>query len=336
MMDQANNNTAGSDDDRKKSLPYSRWWPPLAGMVLGVILRLIFSGDIHSAFNAMNPSFILLVPLAVGAITVYVAEVSMRRSWAYYVVMPAFANLLFVTGTMAILIEGVICAVIIVPLFAFVGAVGGLLMGAVCRVTEWPRHAAYAFIAAPLVLGAVPVPEDPARHVAAMERTVIIAAPPAQIWNQLLDARDIRAAEVEQAWMYRIGVPVPLSGVTHRTPTALVREIVMGKSIHFEQVATEWAPNRFVRWQYRFTEDSFPPGALDDHVRIGGRYFDLIDTEYALAPRGSKSTALTIRMHYRVSTGFNWYARPVADLLIGNFEEVILNFYRARSIAAAS
>ena len=31
-------------------------------------------------------------------------------------------------------------------------------------------------------------------------------------------------------------------------------------------------------------------------------------------------------MHYRVSTHFNWYAGPVADLLVGNFAEVVLRF----------
>ena len=41
-------------------------------------------------------------------------------------------------------------------------------------------------------------------------------------------------------------------------------------------------------------------------------------------------------MTYRVSTGFNWYARPLAALLVGNFEEAALAFYvrRADTITA--
>ena len=42
-----------------------------------------------------------------------------------------------------------------------------------------------------------------------------------------------------------------------------------------------------------------------------------------------------VRIAYRVSTQFNWYAGPIADLLIGNFSEVILAFYQRRSEAAA-
>lgn len=89
-------------------------------------------------------------------------------------------------------------------------------------------------------------------------------------------------------------------------------------------MALEWQPERRVVWGYRFAPDSFPP--LDDHVRIGGDYFDLISTEYALE-RVDGKTRLTTVMTYRVSTHFNWYARLVAKAFIGNFEETALDFY---------
>lgn len=108
----------------------------------------------------------------------------------------------------------------------------------------------------------------------------------------------------------------------------------MGKGIHFEQVAVEWRPGERVRWLYRFSDDSVPPNALDEHVEIGGMYFDILDTEYALQ-RAQGGTTLSVRMSYRVSTQFNWYARPLADYLIGNFEDVILKFYARRAESAA-
>lgn len=324
-----------SENLEKETLPYSRWWPPLAGMLLGVLLRVLHSGEQHAVFNAMGSSFIVYAPLAVGAITVYVAERSQRRSWKYYIAASVVANLLFIAGTMMIMIEGLICAIVIAPLFAAIGAVGGLLMGVVCRATNWPRHAAYGFIALPLILGAVPAQEPADRFIGITECTALITATPPAVWKQLLDAPDIRPEEVDRAWMYRIGVPVPLSGTTRQTPEGLIRHVSMGKSIQFDQLSTAWEANRFVRWRYRFADDSFPAGALDDHVRIGGEYFDMIDTEYILTPKGD-STELTIRMRYRVSTEFNWYAKPIARVLIANFEEVILEFYRHRATAMAA
>jgi hypothetical protein len=65
-------------------------------------------------------------------------------------------------------------------------------------------------------------------------------------------------------------------------------------------------------------------------VKIGGEYFDLIDTTYSVVstPAGSE---LSVEMRYRVSTNFNWYAVPVARLLIGNFESAALAFYANRA-----
>ena len=99
--------------------------------------------------------------------------------------------------------------------------------------------------------------------------------------------------------------------------------------------ATCGQPARRVRWTYRFTAESFPPRAMDDHVRIGGPHFDLLDTVYTLQPEGG-GTRLKVSMSYRVSTQFNWYAEPLARWLIGNFEKVALRLYARRAEAGAA
>lgn len=319
----------------KPNLPYSKWWPLIVGAITGVVLRLVFSGNPGNPYSAMMSSFVLLVPLLVGAVTVYVAETQRRRSWAYYVWAPVLANVLFVLGTMAIVVEGLICAILIVPLFGVVGAFGGLIMGAICRKTHWPRQTLYSVAVLPLVLGGLeqhlPLPDR--------ERTIeharIVNASPADVWRQLENARDIVPEEVDRAWVYRIGVPLPKAGVSERTAEGMVRRITMGSGIYFDQVAMDWQPNRHVRWANRFAPDSFPPNALDDHVKIGGRYFDIGDTEYTLKPLGA-ATELRMTVHYRLSTSFNWYAGPILDFLIGNFEDVILGFYARRAEAEAT
>ena len=36
-------------------------------------------------------------------------------------------------------------------------------------------------------------------------------------------------------------------------------------------------------------------------------------------------------MHYRVSTNYNWYVRPIAKFLVSKFEETALAFYAHRA-----
>ncbi len=161
-------------------------------------------------------------------------------------------------------------------------------------------------------------------------RELFVAAPPGQVWRELVDTRDIAPGEVESAWMYRIGVPLPTAGAGDFRDGEHLRHITMGRGVRFDQVAIEWRENQRVSWRYRFDKDSFPPGALDDHVRIGGEYFGLGDTTYELRPEGD-GTRLIVQVRYRVSTHFNWYAGPVADLLVGDFAENFLNFYGRRA-----
>lgn len=318
----------------RQVLPFPPWVPVVAGAVAGLLLRLVFSGKPGSPYATMLGSFIYLGPILVGAVTVYMAERTRRRPWSYYLWAPFAANVFFVLGTLLIMIEGLICAIVIVPVFSVLGCVGGLVMGVVCRLTNWPRPTLYALWALPLLIGAVeariPVPE----RVRAVERAVVIAAPPERIWREIHAAKDIQPWEVQRAWFFRIGVPLPHEGVSREAHGERVRTLSMGKQVHFEQVVTDWQDNAFVRWRHRYEPDSFPAQALDDHVKLGGQYFDITSTAYRLIPVAG-GTELRVRMDYRVSTSFNWYADPMAALFLENFEQVLLEFYRRRSEGAA-
>jgi len=316
-------------------LPMLKRYPILAGAAAGLLLRLAFSGPAGSPWSAMAGWFIFLAPVLTGMVTVYLAERVQRRSWSYYVVAPLFATALFVLGTLVLLIEGLICAVVIVPMFALLGALGGVVMGAVCRLTRWPRATLSSFAVLPLLLGGMGerIPETPS--FGKIERSVLIAAPAGVVWAQLNRIENIESAEMAETLAARIGVPMPLSGHTEIRPEGRVRVSRWGKQVYFEQLVQDWRPNEHLRWTYRFHADSFPRGALDDHVVIGGHYFDLIETSYSLTEEAG-FTRLQTSTRYRISTHFNLYADWVAQLLLGNLSQAGLELYRRRSETAAA
>jgi hypothetical protein len=318
---------------RARRIPFSHWYPVAMGAAAGVVLRLLFWGTPNNAFSTMLVSFIYGSPFIVGMVTVYIAEREERRTWMYYLVSALIATTLYVVGTLLIMVEGWICAIVILPAFALLGVFGGLVMGFICRATNWPRGRIISALVALVFAGGalehrLPTPD----HRGLQQRSLFIAASPDDVWRQLVDTRRIRPDEVNGAWMYRIGVPVPKSGNGGVVDGRHVRHITMGRGVHFDQEAVEWRPGERVTWRYRFAPDSFPAGALDDHVRIGGAYFDLGDTTYALHADGA-GTRLTITMRYRVSTHFNFYAVRVADFLVRDFADNILRFYARRAEA---
>jgi hypothetical protein len=319
--------------EKQEKLPYPKWWwPMVGGALLGIALRLAYFGDANGPYGPMMASFIYLVPLAVGAATVYLAERQARRTWGYYLAAGFGANALFVIGTLLILIEGWICAIVIIPLFAAIGMVGALVMGLVCRLTNWPKQTIYSVALLPLLLGAIEPTADLPARLRTIERAVVIDAPREVVWAHLMNVRDIRQEEVADGLAFRIGAPPPISALSDEDAGQRVRRIAMGKQVHFDQIETERREHEYIRWSHRFYPDSFPPGSFDEHVVIGGEYFDVDAVSYTLTPQDGK-TELKVAMQYRVSTRFNWYAEPVARILLGNLEEVLLGLYRGRSEA---
>jgi hypothetical protein len=307
-------------------LPFSTWWAVLAGAAAGVCLRLKFAGQPGETFDAMQGSFIYLAPLLTGAVATFVAELTERRSWGYYAGVGALASLAFVAGTLMVMVEGLICALAIVPLFTIFGAIGGVLMGAVCRLTSWARHTLFGLTALPLILGSLGG-SGPPDHLATVERSLLIAAPAEVIWQQFHNTLAVDSARTVGTWIYMMGAPEPLSAISQATPVGRVRMVRLQQGAHFEQQFLDWQPARYARWRYHFPADSFPRGTLDDHVRIGGHYFDLREGELRMTPQGA-ATRVTLRISCRISTQFNWYAVPLARLLLGNLEDSILDYYR--------
>lgn len=322
------------DDAPKRHLPFAWFWPLLVGAGVSLLLRIAFSGGPGGAYSAMLGSFIYLAPVLCGAVTVFMAERTRRRSWHYYVWAPWLSTLLMVAGSLMIFIEGLICAIVILPLFGILGSVGGVLMGIVCRLTQRAKPVLYSFAALPLVLGAIEPQFPNPERLSSTTRSVFIAATPAQVWQALNDVRDIRGEELGDVWAYRIGVPQPAESITEATAEGHVRHMRWRKNVRFDGLITTWEPGRELAWRYRFTPESVPPGVLDDHVIIGGHYFDLRQTRFTLTPREG-GTELRIEVAWRVNTRFNWYADRVAQFLLGDFSENILRFYKARSEALA-
>ena len=64
---------------RSKVLPFLSRYPIVAGAVFGVLMRFVFSGSAGGAWSAMVGGFIYFVPVAIGALTVYLAESQAHR-----------------------------------------------------------------------------------------------------------------------------------------------------------------------------------------------------------------------------------------------------------------
>ena len=314
-------------------------WPQLiylflAGAAYGLLMRAVFMLPLFkhsaagSASGAMLGSFLFLVPLLIGMLTVYRLP-PVQRSWGKALLLPWIPTLLFVAGTALLLIEGSICIIMALPIFLATASLGGFVMWLVMKFAVPPKSVMSTFLVLPALAGLYER-DLPLRDVReTSDASVHIAASPKAIWQLINRAERIVPGEMADGWAYRIGVPHPLEAVTVDTAAGRVRKLRWEQGVHFDEPILDWDENHYIRWRYEFAADSIPPGALDEHVAVGGRYFDLIDTSYTLDPEGD-GTRLSIHVTYRVSTGFNWYATRLARWLVDDSARTILAFYQRR------
>ncbi|HSI50880.1 MAG TPA: SRPBCC family protein [Ideonella sp.] len=289
----------------------------------------------RTASGPMLWSFVLLVPCLIGVYTI-ASMAAERRSLGLSITAPWVPTLCFVGGTALLLIEGSICIAMALPVFLALASLGGLLAHAYTRVASPKQGTLNALLALPLLAGPVeaqlPLQDELARSAASIH----IAATPEVVWGYINHAVQIQPAEMRGGLAYLIGLPYPQEAITQATASGgHVRKLRWDKHVAFDEPITDWEPQRYIRWTYDFKPDAFPPGALDEHVLIGGRYFDLQDTSYRLTPEAG-GMRLDIEVHYRVSTHFNWYATRVGQLLVDDAAQAILRFYKHRSETTGS
>jgi hypothetical protein len=302
----------------------------LVGSVYGVLMRVVFSGATPSRLETMALPFAVLVPMVVGAITVYVAERYARRSVTFYIFGPWLSVTGFVMGTGMVLLEGAICIAMALPLFLLEGSVGGMIMGLIIRWLNKPARTLQSVVLLPLLVAAFGGQHELPDTFHEVVQSRYINAPADVIWAEIINPLDIKPAEFADGFVYKIGVPYPIEARTSAQRVGGVRHTLEQRGVHFDEIITEWLPQQKISWRYHFGPDSFPPGSMDEHVVIGGRYFNLDNTTYILTPEGI-GTRLTIVINYRVSTEFNAYAVPVSVLLISNTADALLDFYKGRA-----
>ncbi len=321
-------------------------WLLLSGAFYGLLMRIIFTATPFSwmpkfrtdpfvaSTGPMMASFALLVPAIIGAVSYYYTEPN-KKTFGRSLYAGYLPIMFFISGTALLLIEGSICIAMAFPLFLIMSSVGGALMWVYLKFKQPSTTRINSLLVLPLLM--VPIESQISLPVnnQAISESIMVHASPDKVWQLINHVEKIQPEEMQDGLAYRIGVPLPLDAKVVSVQGARVRKLHWAKNVAFEEPISDWQENRFIKWTYSFTPESFPKGALDEHVVIGGKYFDLIDTSYQLTPIGD-NTRLDIVVHYRISTNFNWYANPLGKLLIDDSAKQILSFYKHRAEALAA
>lgn len=319
-------------EQEKKSQRLKFLWF-LGGAAYGVFLRFIFGVLPSSVEGPMSVAFLIGTPFIVGAITIY-GHRGPNLKVSQMLVLPWITTGLMLIGTSLALLEGSICIAIMSPLFFLCASLGGLLMGGCLHLVTRHSRSLLSVAFLPYLVffyeADIPVKE---RNIRIVE-SVIVSASPQVIWGQIMTAKAIQPEELPVSISHLIGVPKPLEGINVQSGPQEVRYSIWEKGVNFKAFVTDSKVNEYIKWDYSFDQNSFPKGSMDDHVAIGGKYFDLHDTSFTLQAVNQTETKLTITANYRINSAISFYAIPVSKFLGVDFVKTILGLYKHRSEAA--
>lgn len=314
-------------------------------LLSGFALALAIAFSAYLMFNTSKSSagfggfwFLALLPATLCALIGYIGDPDRTRSTAFYLLVPPVLVAIVAVASAFVLHEGVICLVMLSPIWMLSGWAGAFLMravrGRVEDIESLDRTFQSSFLIIPLVAGVVeaqiPVPHEQVL----LSRSLLVQATPAEIWPYAVASRAIGPSEGR--WNLTqsvIGVPRPRDVALRGSGVGAVRTAYWGDHINFEERITEWTPGRKLAWTFAFTNSSLQD-YTDKHISPDGQFLKIDTGDYTMVEVAPGVTRIALNTRYIAKTHVNPYARLWGEFLLGDVETNILQIIKDRAEAA--
>lgn len=297
---------------------------------------LLFSASRSGSVWFASLWFLALLPALLCALICYIGDPDRTRSANFYWQVPLALCVIVCVASIFVLHEGVICLVMLSPIWLGSGWAGAFAMRAQRKRRGRALESSFLIIplVAAMVEAQVPIPHE----TVTLTRSVVVNAAPAEIWRYAVSSRDIGAHEGRWTLTHNIiGMPRPRDSVVVGTGVGAVRTAYWGDHVNFEERIVAWEPGRKLGWRFNFTNSSVQD-YTDKHISPDGQFLEVDSGDYVLRPVSAGKTELTLTTRYIAKTHVNPYAKLWGELMMGDVEENVLTIIkdRAERDAAAS
>jgi hypothetical protein len=311
-----------------------------AGCILGIVYRLwinfmpVWKRSGWAPY-IMTIAFLAIVPFAMGYLGVrkYLSN-SSNTSWYRWLFLPWASVLVTMLVSVAVKWEGALCLIFAGPIML----VSSLLGGITARILrgKYVNHApgtmsAYAL---PLLLILIESQIPSPYIVRTVNTEILIHASSQAVWDNIKSVRAISPAELPASWINRIGFPRPIAATLSHEGIGGVRQASFTGGLVFTETVHQWQPEQDLAFSIHANTDAIPRTTLDEHVTIGGPFFDVLDGEYRLEPRPD-GVLLHLSSRQRLSTHLNPYASLWTDSVMRAIQNQILVVIQHRCEASS-
>lgn len=306
----------------------------LLGAAYGLFARLVFGFSIWSDFfEVMSVAFIFGVPLSLGFISVWFGPYRDTKKAFDLIVIPWLSSLACLACALSLVWEGIICVIIWLPLVIILSLIGGLLAGLCLAIFKSKRDRNYCVA----VIALLPFAVSPLEHLHAVSAEIKtvptqieIHASAETVWNQIRSVPMISEREQYFSVSHLLGFPRPLEAKLVGEGLGAVRYATFEKGVLFVETINEWDEPHRLSFSIRADTKNIPPTTFDEHVIVGGRYFDVLSGTYLIEDIGKDDVVLHLSSSQRLSTRFNFYSHFWTEYLMADLQNYILGIIKKR------
>jgi hypothetical protein len=274
-------------------------------------------------------SFLVLLPLGIGALTAAFAPPHLRESWPYAIIAPWAVCMALGVIVAIVKLELWVCVVMALPIFFAMSSIGAALV-------TWQRLRGRTrggpllpvLLLAPFLLGPLEARWQPPTTERAVATAIVVEATPEQVWDSFVAVPTIRPEEQRFAWFRVLGLPDPVAATLAEPGADGMRHASYDNGLAVWEPVRVWQPYE----QYRFDVQVDPESLPSPLWRaVEGTQLDVQDVEYRIEPLGNGQVRLHLTSRYRLATTLNPYAGLWLDFLLRDFQGYILAVVAGRA-----
>lgn len=310
-------------------------WGSLVVVIYGLVLYAIIWAVPDPDGLIRLVSGALLLSMGIGSLSSVMTDPQARQPLARHIHIAMIELLVLCLLTVVLFAEGIVCLIMAAPIM-IPGTVLGVWIAWSTRRWWRKRGATLTVIALPLLVYPLEMQVSWPDYHGHVTTEIAIAAPPATVWANTVEIRDIDPATLRFTPSHDLMFfPRPLDARLDQYGPGATRYLTWTSGVHFREHITDWQPSRRLGWTFGFDPDSIP-AELDGHLRADGEASELLRGEYVLEPDGKGGTILRLTTYYRVSLPWNGYGRWWADRLLTDFHSTVLDVVKDRAETAVA
>lgn len=301
------------------------------GVLYGLITRIVFDEKATLA----SVTYLFIIPTLLGIVPLIFANNEQLKSYKNIIFIPWLTTATFFLTMFLIGLEEFICLLVLAGPFFILGTLGAFIYRLIQLNREKRKGKLLSLLIIPFLLSPFEQAIKSPSSIYKVESEVVILSTSEKVWDNIIEVKPILEEEYKSGFFNRIGIPRPISAEVDIKKVGGERTGHFEGGLEFKERINEYDLNNSVSFSINVTPESIRKNVFDQHV-LNGNYFNFVDATYKLTELENGKVLLKLSSNYQLTSKINLYGKFWGDIILGDFQERLLNVIENRCEAQKS